>query len=104
MSAYYIDNIRQFNMMGGHQDNSMNNGRGPYTYRLGGQNYHLIGSLLPPEGETAKFSQLYMFCGEDETQDRINVVKYVLFMLMNFFDLIAFTHNFNLIKCLLKLI
>ncbi len=77
----YTDYIRQFNMMyaftsmAGHQDDSVNNGRGPYTYRLGGQNYHLLGSLLPVEGKKAKFSQLYMFCGEDETQERIDALR-----------------------------
>ncbi|KAL6550513.1 hypothetical protein OROMI_021001 [Orobanche minor] len=80
-SRNYIDNIRAYNMMyaftsmGGIQDKTVNNGHGPYTYRLGGNNYHLLGSLLPKEGDSPKFSQLYMYCGEDETQDRIDVVR-----------------------------
>ncbi|KAL6524352.1 hypothetical protein OROHE_016023 [Orobanche hederae] len=80
-SRNYIDNIRAYNMMyaftsmGGIQDKTVNNGHGPYTYRLGGNNYHLLGSLLPKEGDSPKFSQLYMYYGEDETQDRIDVVR-----------------------------
>ena len=71
-SHNYIENICSYNMMfvftsmGGIQDHSVNNGHGPYTYRLGGNNYHRIGSLLPNEGQSPKFSQLYMYCGEDE--------------------------------------
>ncbi|KAL6524355.1 hypothetical protein OROHE_016026 [Orobanche hederae] len=80
-SRNYIDNIRAYNMMyaftsmGGIQDKTVNNGHGPYTYRLGGNNYHLLGNLLPKEGDSPKFSQLYMYYGEDETQDKIDVVR-----------------------------
>ncbi|GJU35298.1 hypothetical protein Tco_1183652 [Tanacetum coccineum] len=31
-------------------DHSINTGRGPYTFRINGQNYHRMGSLLPAEG------------------------------------------------------
>lgn len=80
-SQNFIDNNRDYNMMfaftsmAGHQDTSVNDGRGPYTYRLGGSNYHLAGSLLPPEGESPKFAQLYMHCGEDEVKDRISAQR-----------------------------
>ena len=73
-SRNYIEYIRAYNMMyaftsmEGFQDNFVNNGCGLYTYRLGGNNYHRVGSLLSNPGESAKFSQLYMFCSEDETQ------------------------------------
>nr|GEW22953.1 hypothetical protein CTI12_AA123990 [Tanacetum cinerariifolium] len=34
-------------------------GRAPYTFRINGQNYHRMGSLLPKEGMPPKFAQLY---------------------------------------------
>ena len=80
-SRNYIENIRSYNMMysftsmGGIQDHSVNRGHGPYTYRLGGNNYHRMGSLLPKEGEPPKFSQLYMYCDEDENQSRIDAAR-----------------------------
>ncbi|KAL6524779.1 hypothetical protein OROMI_030372 [Orobanche minor] len=80
-SRNYIENIRAYNMMyaftsmGGIQDKIVNNGHGTYTYRLGGNNYHLLGSLLPKEGDSPKFSQLYMYYGENETQDRIDIIR-----------------------------
>ncbi|XP_024958909.1 uncharacterized protein LOC112499870 [Cynara cardunculus var. scolymus] len=39
-------------------DSSINSGNAPYIYRLNGQNYHRMGSLLPPDGSKPKFSQL----------------------------------------------
>lgn len=80
-SRNFLEHIRAYNMMyaftsmGGHLDSTYNKGGGPYSYRLGGQNYHRLGSLLPVEGASPKFSQLYMYCGEDETQDRIDTVR-----------------------------
>lgn len=40
--------------------------QGVYTFRISGQLCHLMGSLLPEEGESAKFSQIYML--DDEYQ------------------------------------
>ncbi|XP_057545879.1 uncharacterized protein LOC130824877 [Amaranthus tricolor] len=75
-SRYFVENIRAFNMMfaftsmRGRVDNTVNKGRGPYCFRLGGQNYHRIGSLLPTEGNTAKFQQLYIVDTENEIENR----------------------------------
>ncbi|GKD77876.1 hypothetical protein Tco_1340497 [Tanacetum coccineum] len=81
-SANFIDNIRRYNSMfaftsmGGKQDTSVNTGRGPYCYRLHGENYHLAGPLLPETGKPAKFAQLYIFDTENEIQNRISTVSY----------------------------
>ncbi|GJY57416.1 hypothetical protein Tco_0456531 [Tanacetum coccineum] len=81
-SANFIDDIRRYNSMfaftsmGGKQDTSVNTGRGPYCYRLHGENYHLAGPLLPETGKPAKFAQLYIFDTENEIQNRISTVSY----------------------------
>lgn len=81
MSKEFIDKIRAYNMMlaftsmGGTIDYSVNRGAGPYTFRLGGQNIHRIGSLLPSEGSSPKFSQLYIFEPDEEVQHRKNAVR-----------------------------
>ncbi|CAI0427051.1 unnamed protein product [Linum tenue] len=36
-----------------------------------GENYHRIGSLLPPDGEKPKFAQLYIFEPENEIDNRL---------------------------------
>ena len=60
--------MHAFTSMGRFQDNFLNRGKGSYSYRLGGNNYQHLGSLLPIQRESSKFSQLYMYCDEDETQ------------------------------------
>nr|GEV77633.1 hypothetical protein [Tanacetum cinerariifolium] len=52
----FRDKVRVYNIMfcftsfGAQIDHSINTGRAPYTFRINGQNYHRIGSLLPEEG------------------------------------------------------
>ena len=80
MSVNFQEHICAYNMMyaftsmSGFQDKSVNNGKGTYTYRLGGQNYHRVGGLAPDEGQPKKFAQLYFNCGEDETTERMNAL------------------------------
>nr|GEX84876.1 uncharacterized protein [Tanacetum cinerariifolium] len=80
-SASFIDNIRRYNSMfaltsmSGKQDMSVNIGRGPYYYRLHGENYHLAGALLHAYGKPGKFAQLYIFDTENEIQNIIRAVS-----------------------------
>ncbi|GKA28723.1 putative PIF1 DNA helicase/replication protein A1-like protein [Tanacetum coccineum] len=80
-SDNFIENIKRYNSMfaftsmGGKQDTSVNVGRGPYCYRMHGENYHFVGPLLPETGKPAKFSQLYIFDTENEIQNRIATVS-----------------------------
>lgn len=81
-SKHFQDNIRSYNMMfsftslGGKIETSINSGSGPYTFLLHGQNYHLLGSLLPEEGSRPKFSQLYIYDTENEVENRLRAVRY----------------------------
>lgn len=52
--------------MGGQVDNSINNGKDLYVYCLNGQNYHQIGSLLPPPNSRPSFAQLYVYDTKNE--------------------------------------
>lgn len=79
-NAHFMKNIRSYNSMfqftsiGGKIDRKLNNGKGPYCFKLNGQNHHLIGSLKPTQGETPKFCQLYVYDTENEIQNRMNAV------------------------------
>lgn len=42
-------------------DYYVQNNYGLYCFKVQGKNYHLIGSLLPTEGEPPKFSQMYIY-------------------------------------------
>ncbi|KAG9447459.1 hypothetical protein H6P81_013587 [Aristolochia fimbriata] len=60
-----------FTSMGGKIDNTINDGNGPYTFKISGANYHRIGSLLPHRGQQPKFAQLYIYDTEHEIQNRM---------------------------------
>lgn len=80
-SAHFMSNIRAYNMMfsftsmGGKVDKAINRGRGPYVYRMQGQNYHRLGSMIPPEGKNPKFGQLYIYDTENEVSNRQNAMR-----------------------------
>lgn len=79
-TAHYKKTIRIYNSLfaftslGGKVDNRINKGRAPYTFKLQGQNYHLIGSICPVKGETPKYCQLYVYDTENEVENRQNAV------------------------------
>lgn len=83
-SKYYQLNLRALNMvfsftsLGGKVDNSCANGIGPQMFQLQGENYHLMGSMKPDEGDSAKFSQLYIVDTENELDDRDAVIRYFI--------------------------
>ncbi|CAF2135863.1 unnamed protein product, partial [Brassica napus] len=80
ISKYFRENIRQLNMvfsftsLGGKVDRCLPQGRGPKMFQLQGENYHLMGSLKPPAGEEAKFSQLYIVDIENEIDKRASII------------------------------
>ncbi|PIN26452.1 DNA helicase PIF1/RRM3 [Handroanthus impetiginosus] len=61
--------------MGGRIDRSVQNGRAPPCFRICGENYHRIGSLLPPPGGMDGFVQLYVCEPENEVHNRLNAVR-----------------------------
>ncbi|XP_058742338.1 uncharacterized protein LOC131614807 [Vicia villosa] len=81
VSKKFQQHIRVYNMMfaftspGAKLDNRFNNGGGPPTLRIQGQTCHRIGSLLPSQGDTPKFAQLYIYDIENEVQHRMNCLR-----------------------------
>ena len=57
-------------------DEEKRSGRGPPNIRIQGQVCHRIGSLLPQDGETPKFAQLYIFDTDNEVQNRMYHFRY----------------------------
>ncbi|XP_021765519.1 uncharacterized protein LOC110730050 [Chenopodium quinoa] len=51
---------------------TVNDGRGPYVYRISGSNYHIIGTLLPEPGSGPNFAQLYIYDTDNETSNRLH--------------------------------
>ena len=67
ISKKFRDHICNYNnalamtSQGGKQDTDINDGRGPYVYRVHGRMYHQSGSLIPGQEATPVFSQLYIY-------------------------------------------
>ncbi|XP_076890293.1 uncharacterized protein LOC143541329 [Bidens hawaiensis] len=78
-SKFFLKNIRRYNSMfsftsmGGKIDKSINKGNAPFIFRLSGQNYHSIGSLLPATGSKPKFAQLYIYDTDNEVSNRQSI-------------------------------
>ncbi|KAH7666932.1 DNA helicase protein [Dioscorea alata] len=70
------NSLFQFTSLGGIVDNSINQRPGLYVFKLLGQNYHRMGSLLPFAGQTSKFSQLYMIESDAELDCRMSCFRF----------------------------
>ncbi|XP_019175634.1 PREDICTED: uncharacterized protein LOC109170955 [Ipomoea nil] len=77
----FLKNIRSYNnmfcftSMGGKIDRTINNGTSPPIFRINGQNFHRIGSLVPSVGIQPKFAQLYIHDTENEIENRFNSLR-----------------------------
>ncbi|KAG8364247.1 hypothetical protein BUALT_Bualt19G0108300 [Buddleja alternifolia] len=78
---FFMENIRSLNSMfcftsmGGKIDRSVQDGRGPPCFKISGENYHRIGSLLPSPGQMHSFVQLYICDTENEVRNRLNILR-----------------------------
>ncbi|XP_040369338.1 uncharacterized protein LOC121051242 [Rosa chinensis] len=76
----FKENIRIYNSMfcftsmGAKIDHKINAGSGPYIFKINGQVHHLMGSVLPSEGESPKYAQLYVYDTRNEISNRINAI------------------------------
>ncbi len=50
-------------------------GRGVSNFSIHGQIYHLIGPLLPEEGQIPRFAQLYIYDTEHEIRNRLSLMQ-----------------------------
>lgn len=61
-------------------------------FQLQGENYHLMGSMKPDVGDSAKFSQLYIVDTEREVENRDSVIRYL-------FKSLGINKNFHCVDC-----
>jgi hypothetical protein len=64
-----------FSSMGAKVDQLIEQSRGPYVYKISGQVYHRIGSLLLEDGQPPKYAQNYVYDSFDEVEDRISALQ-----------------------------
>ncbi|KAJ0495305.1 putative helitron helicase-like domain-containing protein [Helianthus annuus] len=73
----FLENIRAYNNMfsmtsfGANVDDTINDGRGPYIFKISGQVSHWIRSLCPPPNEKPRFLQMYIYDTENEISNRL---------------------------------
>lgn len=76
-SVNFLSNIRAYNSMfsmtsfGATVDESINEGSGPYVFKVSGQVCHWVGSLCPVDSERPRFLQMYMYDCENEIANRV---------------------------------
>ncbi|GJR21562.1 DNA helicase [Tanacetum coccineum] len=58
--------------LGANNDSSINNGKGPYVFKISGQIYHWIGLMCPPEGNAPRFLQIYIYDTTNEVNNRMS--------------------------------
>lgn len=77
----FRQNIRAYNSMhsftsfGASIDKYVTNKPGPFCFRIQGQTYHCMGSLVPLNGEAPKFAQLYIVDTAHEVDNRISALN-----------------------------
>lgn len=57
---------------GANIDNTINEGRGPYVFKVSGEIYHWIGSLCPNGDTTPRFLQLYFYDTQNEVENKMS--------------------------------
>ncbi|KAL3646267.1 hypothetical protein CASFOL_011447 [Castilleja foliolosa] len=73
----FMDNIRAYNNMfsmtslGAQIDDAVNDGWGPYVFKVSGQICHWIGSLCPPDNQRPRFLQMYIYDTNNEVSNRM---------------------------------
>ncbi|PWA62808.1 helitron helicase-like domain-containing protein [Artemisia annua] len=74
----FMQNIRAYNQMfamtsfGATIDNTVNQRRGPYVFKVSGQIYHWIGALCPTGDDDPCFLQLYIYDTANEVRNKMS--------------------------------
>lgn len=67
LASHFRQNIQTYNSafafasFGGKIDHGINQGQGPFVFKVNGEIYHWHGTLIPDEGEAPSYAQLYFY-------------------------------------------
>lgn len=64
-----------FSSIGGKVDKEINKGKGTKIFRMAGINHHKMRSLIPSDGDTPKFCQLYIYDTENEIENKMKSIN-----------------------------
>ncbi|CAB5202659.1 unnamed protein product [Rhizophagus irregularis] len=98
-SCTFRQNIRMYNSalsftsIGAKIDQQITGTSGIYTFRIHGEMYHRIGSLLPNSETQPQFAQIYIYDTDHEIQNRLNIMPGLDPMILG--ELQQMLHNIN---------
>ena len=68
-----VNSMFSFTSFGANIDSSTSDSHGPYVFKISGQIHHLMGSLLPLDNDSPKFTQLYIYDTVYKIQNRMSL-------------------------------
>ncbi|GBP36901.1 hypothetical protein EVAR_23203_1 [Eumeta japonica] len=96
LSRHFITNIRKYNslfQMTSFGAKEIREGNFMPTFKIEGQVYHLIGSLLPPPGQNPQYLQVYFISDADQLSLRSNIAPTLKIDLINELQTALNSHN-----------
>ncbi|XP_022831022.1 uncharacterized protein LOC111359654 [Spodoptera litura] len=96
LSAHFFNNARRYNslfQMTSFGAKEIREGNFMPTFKVEGQVYHLIGSLLPPAGQNPQFLQIYFISEADQLSLRANMAPTLKIDLINELQTVLNSHN-----------
>ncbi|XP_055915855.1 uncharacterized protein LOC129948797 [Eupeodes corollae] len=96
LSAHFLNNVRRYNslfQMTSFGAKEIKEGHFMPTFKVEGQVYHLIGSLLPPSGQIPQFLQIYFISDADQLSLRSNTAPMLKLNLINELQTMLNSHN-----------
>ena len=98
-SRSFREDIRMYNSalsftsIGAKIDRQITGAGGVYTFRIHGEMYHRIGTLLPDSESQPQFAQIYIYDTDHEIQNRSNVIPSLDFTILA--ELQQMLHDIN---------
>lgn len=96
LSRHFLTNIRKYNslfQMTSFGAKEIREGTFMPTFKVEGQVYHLIGSLLPPQGQNPQYLQIYFISDADQLSLRSNIAPMLKIDLINELQTALNSHN-----------
>lgn len=96
LSRHFLTNIRKYNsifQMTSFGAKEIREGNFMPTFKIEGQVYHLIGSLLPPSGQNPQCLQIYFISDADQLSLRANIAPTLKIDLINELQTALKSHN-----------
>lgn len=96
LSVHFLNNIRRYNtlfQMTSFGAKEIRERNFMPTFKVEGQVYHLIGSLLPSSGQSPQFLQIYFVSDADQLSLRSNIAPNLKVELINELQTVLLSHN-----------